>query len=261
MDRLEKALEKARQLREVELINMVHSPGREQTEFRVNPAAFTGPVQQIDEAQLERRRILAHRTRSREADIFRILRTKVLQEMQKSGARTLGITSPNYGDGKTTIALNLAISIAQDMKQTVLLVDLDLRKPSLHEYLDVVPTMGLSDYLLHNAPIQECFLRPSIERLNTLPAGRPLDNSSELLGSHKMAALAQELRTRYPDRIIIYDMPPVLAQDDPIAFTPHIDSMLVVVRDGHTKIEEVKQCLDALSKANVIGTVLNNVDK
>jgi capsular exopolysaccharide synthesis family protein len=214
----------------------------------------------VQEDQLEQRRILAHRTKSSEADIFRILRTQVLQIMNKSGYRTLAITSPKYGDGKTTIALNLALSIALDLKQTVLLVDLDLRKPNLHEFLGLSPAAGLSDYLVHNTPIPDCLTRLSFDRLSILPAGAPLDNSSELLGSPKMAALAKELKTRYPDRIVIYDMPPALAQDDSIAFLPHVDAVLLVIREGVTQADEVKSCITRLAHANIIGTVLNNAE-
>jgi len=215
-------------------------------------------VFQVDEAHLERHRILAHHPRTQEADIFRILRTHLLQIMNKSNFRTLAITSPNYGDGKTTIALNLALSIALDLKQTVLLADLDLRKPNLYEYMGMEPTVGLSNYLLHDTPLHECLVRPNFDRLNTLPAGPPLDYSSEILGSPKMATLAREIKTRYNDRFIIYDMPPVLAQDDSIAFMPHVDAVLMVVRDGITRANEVKQCLDSLADANVIGVVLND---
>ena len=197
-------------------------------------------------------------TRNPQADVFRMLRTKVMQIMKQNNLRTLAITSPNYGDGKTTTALNLSLSLALDVKQTVLLVDLDLRKPNLHDFLNKDPEVGISNYLLKDTPLQDCLVRPPIERLNTLPAGPSMEHSSELLASPKMAGLARELKTRYPDRIVIYDMPPVLAQDDSIAFLPHVDAVLLVIRDGITKVDEVKQCLESLSKTNVIGTVLNN---
>lgn len=267
MDRLEKALEKARQQRNnigasfASHVRAAFGPGATPNKLHsLGAVPATAPsLMTVEEAQFEQHRILAHRTRSAEADIFRILRTQILQIMQKSGLRTLAITSPNYGDGKTTISLNLAMSIALDLKQTALLVDLDLRKPNLQEFLGLSPDIkGLSDYLTADVPIPQCLVRLSFDRLSVLPAGKPLEHSSEVLGSPKMAALAQELKSRYPDRIIIYDMPPTLAQDDSIAFLPHTDAVLMVVRDGVTRTDEVKRCLDSLSNANVIGTVLNN---
>lgn len=212
----------------------------------------------ISEVVLDQHRIIAHRARSKEADIFRLLRTQVLQAMQQGGMRTLGITSPNYGDGKTTIALNLALSIALDLKQTVLLVDLDLRKPNVMDYLGLNSSVGLTDYFMRDIPIADCLVRPSFERLSILPAGRTLDYSSEVLGSPKIAALAEELRTRYPDRLIIYDLPPILAQDDPLVFLPHVDGVLLIVKEGNTRTHDLKASLHALSHAHVIGTVLNN---
>lgn len=226
--------------------------------FAGSPGCSAAPAFAIDEDQLERHRILAHRTRNAYADRYRILRTQVLQIMNKSGFKTLAITSPNYGDGKTTTSLNLALSVALDLKQTVLLVDLDLRKPNLLEFLGLEPQLGLSDYLLGQATLPQCLIRPPFERLRLLPAGKPFDNSSEILGSPQMAALAHELKTRYADRMVIYDMPPVLEQDDPLAFLPYVDAVLVVVRDGATPANDIKECLTRLASANVIGTVLNN---
>ena len=178
--------------------------------------------------------------------------------MAQNGMRTLGITSPNYGDGKTTIALNLALSIALDLKQTVLLADLDLRKPDMMNYLGLTAPLGLSDYFLSDTPIADCLIRPSFDRLSLLPAGRRLEHSSEALGSPKMAALAEEMKTRYADRLIIYDLPPVLSQDDPLVFLPHIDGVLLVVNEGYSTTQDVTSTLRTLSNAHVIGTVLNH---
>jgi len=212
----------------------------------------------LQESYLERYHVISHQLRNREADLFRILRTQVLQLMNQSGYRTLGITSANYGDGKTTVSLNLAISIAMDLKQTVLLADMDLRKPSVTQYLGIEAPLGVSDYFSNDIPLSQCMLRTNFERLNILPAGQYMDNSSEVLGSPKITQLAKELRARYNDRIIIYDLPPTLAQDDPIAFLPNVDAVLLVVNDGITQISEVKQSMSVLSGAHVIGSVLNN---
>jgi len=257
MDKLEKAMQKARQQREA-----VTNPNNETRSIKTHTentarTLSKAPTFEILDKQLDQARIVAHKSRSKEADKFRLLRTQVLQTMKREGFRSLAITSPNYGDGKTTIALNLAISIAQDLKQTVLLADLDLRNPNLHNYLGLDAKKGLSDYLLQGTPIHECLMRLSFDRLSILPAGTSIEKSSEVLGLPKMEALAHELKTRYPDRLIIYDMPPVLAQDDPLTFIPHVDCALMVAREGKTKTNEITQCLDILSSANIIGTILN----
>ncbi|MCB1721344.1 MAG: CpsD/CapB family tyrosine-protein kinase [Rhodospirillales bacterium] len=211
------------------------------------------------ETVLDYNRIVSHRTRSKDADIFRFLRTQILQSMNEHGFKTVAISSPRYGDGKTTIAANLAVSIAQDLKQTVLLVDLDLRKPSLAEYLELSPKAGLTDYLAGKADVKDCLIRMPFERINVFPAGRPVDRSSETLGSPQMQKLAAELKERYDDRLIIYDMPPLLEQDDPLVFLPHVDAFLLVIREGVTTVDEIKRSLDILKSAKVIGVVLNAV--
>jgi Mrp family chromosome partitioning ATPase len=244
MDRLEKALEKSKEQRaalEPDAASLAGDPE--------NP----GPP--INEYQMDTNRIIAYRSRSAEADVYRQLRTKIFQIMRDNGYKTLAITSPNYGDGKTTVALNLGISLTLGIRRQVLVVDLDLRKPNLHQYMGLEARSGLADHLLYDVPIDECMIHPPFNRLTLLPVGVKLENSSELLTSAKMVALAQDLKSRF---LVIYDMPPVLAQDDPIAFLPQVDAVLVVVRDGVTKIENLKRCLATLKKYNVIGTVLNN---
>jgi protein-tyrosine kinase len=260
MDKLAKALKKARGERSASLGTQSYRIG---TPAYMTPApdtvhVLTANAVKVNEHTMEQNCIVAHRTRSKEADKFRLLRTQVLHAMAQSGMRTLGITSPNYGDGKTTIALNLALSIALDLKQTVLLVDIDLRKPNVMDYLGLAAPVGLTDYFANDIPIADCMVRPSFDRLTLLPAGRPLDRSSEMLGSPKIAALAEEMKARYADRLIIYDMPPVLAQDDPLVFLPHVDGVLLVVNEGFTRTSDLKASLRALSGAHVIGTVLNN---
>lgn len=262
MDKLEKALEKARQQRGSATARppvspppmaagsapVVPSPGLPESDLDLSPV------------ELDHHRVVAFHTRNAEADVFRILRTQVLQAMAKSNLKTLAITSPNYGDGKTTIAMNLAISMAMDLKQTVLLVDLDLRKPSIHTCMGIKTTYGLTDCLMYDKPLSECIIRLPFERLTLLPAGTLTDSSSETLGSPKMVALARELKNRYSDRFIIYDMPPILAQDDPIAFMPQVDAALLVVRDGTSKTGDIKRSLQVLQDTLVIGTVLNSKD-
>ena len=210
------------------------------------------------EEHLDVNHIVSHRVRSKEADTFRFLRTQILQLMKKNGYKTLAISSQRYGDGKTTTAANLAVSIAQDLKQTTLLVDLDLRNPSLSEYLGIHSPVGLTDYLRDNATVKDCLVHLPFERINLFPAGYAIDQSSETLGSPEMEKLASELRERYDDRMIIYDMPPLLQQDDPLVFLPHVDAFLLVVREGITTVDEVKRCLDILESTNVLGVVLNN---
>lgn len=264
MDKLEKALIKAREQRET--VQGAPSDGlvvptvsaQPMPQAKGAPSSVQTKKVVVDDEALESSRIVARLNRSANADIFRILRTKVLQSMTRSKMNTIAVTSPNYGDGKTTVAVNLALSLALDLKQTVLLVDLDLRSPSIHTVLGIDPQVGLSDYFVRDAAVPDCLVKPAFDRIVVLPISQPIDDSSEMLASPKMAKLAHELKSRYPDRIVIYDMPPLLSQDDTIAFLPHVDGVLLVVRDGKTQVDDIRQCMNTLGNANLLGTVLNN---
>ncbi len=266
MEKLEKALAKARQLRAQALGEsqpLQSSDDLKQVSLSVSALddlSLPEPTIGIDENILDSHRIVAHHASTHESDVIRLLRTQVLRDMAQSNFKTLGITSPCYGDGKTTLAINLAISMAMDVKQTVLLVDLDLRKPCLGRYLGLPESLpGLTQYLAGKTDLSHCLQRLPFERLVVLPVGSKIMRSSEVLGQPRMSALAEEMKNRYPDRLIIYDMPPLLVQDDPLAFMPNIDAALLVLRDGVTKADEIKRCFDILGNTHVIGTVLNSM--
>ncbi|CAG0938051.1 Putative tyrosine-protein kinase YveL [Gammaproteobacteria bacterium] len=191
------------------------------------------------------------------SDAYRMLRTRVLQTLRENHWTSVAVTGPASGCGKTLTAINLAISLAMEVTHTVLLVDLDLRKPSVHQYFNYQPELGLSDYLKGEVPVHRMLFTPSIERLVVLPGREPIQNSSEMLRSPKMVALVNEIKHRYPDRLVVFDLPPILAADDALAFAPYTDSMLMVAEAGGTSREDLQKALEVLKSAPVIGTVLN----
>ncbi len=209
---------------------------------------------------LKKNRVVAHSSETYDRDAFRLLRTQVLQRMRSNNWNALAVTSAQPGEGKSLVAVNLAITLAMDVNQTVLLVDLDIRRPSIHKYFDYEPDKGISDFLLHDTPLQDILINPGVERMVILPGREPLFNSSEMLSSPKMVALVEELKTRYPSRIIIFDLPPLLATDDALAFSPYVDSILLVAEEGKTSKEDLKQVKNILKESNIIGTVLNKVE-
>ncbi len=188
---------------------------------------------------------------------YNLLRTQVVGRLQENGWSTVAITSPSRGTGTTLTALNLAISIARDLSHSVLLVEANLVNPSLHNLLGFEPQRGIVDYLLHDAPIPQLLLNPGIDRLVVIPAGSPVNNSSELLSSPKMMRLVEELKSRYQDRIVLFDLPPVLAIDDAMAFSRFVDCALLVVEEDKTHLSEVRRALDYLRSTNILGSVLN----
>lgn len=214
-------------------------------------------VEPVAEDFLRQQRIVAGIDSLEMSDVFRILRTSVLQRLTVSGGTTLGITSPSMADGKTVVAANLAISLSRLPQHTVLLVDLDLRRPNLHKLFGLEATPGLADYLLAETPLPECLVNPGIDRLVLLPSGAAQRSSSEILSSARMAELARELKSRYPDRLVLYDMPPLLPTDDALVFLGHVDASLLVVEEGKTRRPEVQRALELLKDYRPIGTVLN----
>jgi capsular exopolysaccharide synthesis family protein len=214
-------------------------------------------VVSLDPAHLESHRVISHQKTHPASWAFDVLRTQVLQKMDENGWRTLAITSPSVESGKTLVAINLAMSIAQQTDRTALLVDFDLRRPSLASTLGLNRTLSLNDFLDGHAAIGEVMVNPGLERLVLLPTNRPVTLASEVLSSAKVGHLINELRERYSDRIVIFDLPPVLAADDVMAVLPRIDCVLMVVGSGVSAQKEVEEAMNRLSRANLLGVVLN----
>lgn len=235
-----------------------------------------GPAQEIPEESLPRlppfggrpipvamenlreSRIVAGEEGQPIAESFKILRTHILQRMKAKGQMSLAVTSPQKGQGKSVIAVNLAVSMAREVDLRVLLVDLDLRRPSVHRIFGVDARRGLSDFLLHNAPLDDLFFNPGIERLCVLPAGRPTTLSSEMLLSPQARSFAAALRSQYASVVVIFDLPPLLSTDDVIAFLPNLESVLLVVEERKTRRQDVARSLELLRGSDLVGTVLNN---
>lgn len=207
---------------------------------------------------LRQRRVMAAYDRGPFVDAYKILRTQVIHRLRENNWNVLGITSPGHGEGKTLTAVNLAVSLAMETSQTVLLVDADLRSPSIHEVFGLHDCPGLADYLLDDQPVEDLLVHPGIGRFVLLPGGRAISNSTEILTSPKMLALVEEFKHRYPARIVIFDLPPLLHTADVLAFSPYTDALLFVVEEGKTTAEQLQRALTLVKNSRpVLGTVLN----
>ena len=206
---------------------------------------------------LKENRIISAAQPGKWLESYRMLRTRCLQTMDAMEWKTLAITSTNSKTGNSLTAVNLAISIAMELDRTTLLVDANFRNPAINTLFGFKTEAGLSDYLLHDAELSSLLVNPGIDRLVVLPAGKPLFNSTEILRSPKMLRLVNELKSRYPSRIIIFDMPPILSQDDALGFSPYVDTVLLVIDDGQTKADELKHAAVLLKDINLLGTVFN----
>lgn len=217
---------------------------------------------QIPESVLREQRIMAGFDAGPFVDAFKILRTQVVHRVREKGWNVIGVTSPGEGEGKTFTAVNLAASLAMDVTQSVLLIDANLRHPTVHEVFDLGSCPGLADYLLDDVPIEQLLVHPGIGRFVLLPGGRAVSHSAEALTSPKMLALVEECKHRYQSRMILFDLPPLLNTSDVLAFSPYIDALLLVIEEGRTKGEDVERALSLVKQSTpVLGTVLNKAGR
>lgn len=215
----------------------------------------------LDPDALARNRVIAGSVSDPRVEPYRQLRSLVLGKMKLNSWRTLAITSAHEDAGKTLTAVNLAISISQEISQTVMLVDLDLRSPQVNKTLAVDIEKGLVEHLLDNEPLENILFNPDMPRLVVLPSTPQGQNSSEVLSSPYMANFLDDIKNRYPDRFIIFDLPPLLRNDDAMVFVPKADACLLVVEDGMTRPDEIERSLQLLGQANLLGTVLNKAQE
>ena len=190
---------------------------------------------------------------------FRKLRTQLLRLRLPQPPKTILVTSARAGEGKTLISANLAAGIAHEFSAYALLVDSDLRNPSLGNWFGISNGYGLSDYLVGRKEIPELLFKTEIERLRILLGGTLQDNPTELIGSDRMESLIKELKSRYNDRYIIFDSTPLLATAEPEVLSRLVDGILIVVRAGETPRETVKQAISSLEKEKILGVVLNDL--
>jgi protein-tyrosine kinase len=194
------------------------------------------------------------------AEQFRRLRTYIIKPGMENFPKTILVTSAMAGEGKSLVAINLAIAIAIELHSHALIVDCDLRNPALSRMFGFHEVKGLSDYLTGEASLQDLLVKTSVDKLSILPGGALQDNPVELIGSNKMKSLVADLKARYADRYIILDSSPLLATTEPSVLNEMADGILFVIKSGDTPRESIQQALKLLDKKKIIGAVLNNME-
>lgn len=218
----------------------------------------------LDKAIMEENRIVSAVEDRAAVSAYNLLRTRVLQRMRANNWRTLLVTSPGVGEGKTLTASNLAVSLARDVNQSVMLVDLDLQRSTVAKYLgiDINIKAGVGDFLTGKAEIEDIVYTPTgMERIAIIPNRESIENSSDLLASPRMKDLAAWLQDQSDRSIIIFDMPPVLGCDDVLAFCPEVDTVLLVVAQGQTDRAALEKTLELLAETKLLGVVLNKSEE
>lgn len=216
------------------------------------------PVVELDPVTRERERILPPGAGGPYGGAYKMLRTQVLRRLDQLGANALGVMSASSGEGKTLTAINLAIAIAADPARTALLIDFDLRRPGIAQRFHYVPEIGVEECLEQRRPLREAMFKVAgYERLTIVGARSRSEQSSELLTSARTAEVVTEMRSRYANRTLIFDVPPVLQADDALAFTGLLQAGLLVIGEGKTRRDDVTRTLGLLRDLPFVGTVLN----
>lgn len=263
--KLRKALEKAKQNRQE--VSGLERPGAPPEPHRVEerksdngwkPPAYSQSmhIELNTEALLENRCICIE-PESVEIDCYKVLRTKIQHLTQNKGWNSVMITSAMPGEGKTLTAINLALTFSKAYNQTVMLVDCDLRNQKINKVLGLQSKAGLVDYLLYGRPLEESVIWPGIDKLTLISGGRTTRNSTELLGSPRMQTLVKEMKFRYDDRYVLFDVPPLLVGADALALAPHIDCIVMVIDEGKSSMKNVQKAIQILPKEKFIGFVMN----
>lgn len=194
------------------------------------------------------------------AESFRVLRSQILfPEDGRPTPRTIMVTSSSSGEGKSMVSVNLALAIARGLDQYALLVDCDLRRPSLAPLLGLgaVGKRGLADYLRGDAEVKDLILKCSVQKLSLLPSGPPPVNPAELLSSGRMNKLVDELYNRYADRFVIFDSPPFQSAAEASVLSKAVEGVVVVVGCGKSDRRKVKAMVDSIGAEKVYGVVFN----
>lgn len=206
--------------------------------------------------------VTANQKNSPASEQYRKLKSLIVKLSQMGELdRAMMVTSPVAGEGKTLTSINLAITMAQEFDHTVLLIEADVRKPSVLKYLGLEKKPGLTDCIVDGLDVSEVLIKTGIGSLSILPAGRPVENPVELFSSNRMDATMNEIKQRYKDRYIIVDTTPLLPFAEPQYIANLVGAVLLVVREGLTTPEKLKRSLEILKNNNLLGIVSNGVSR
>lgn len=189
---------------------------------------------------------------------FRLLRSKILHPLDgRPVPKSIMVTSAQPQEGKSYVTANLGIALAQGVDQHSLLVDCDLRLPTLAGLFGLGRKKGLVDFLAGKCSVEELIVRSSVEKLSLIPSGTPPVNPAELLASVRMHDLVEELSSRYPDRFVLFDSPPMQVASESIVLSQAVDGVILVVRQGRTPRAVLDRVIDDIGRHKIMGVVFN----
>jgi Mrp family chromosome partitioning ATPase len=210
-----------------------------------------------DPAVMRTNRIVTFERRDPVHATFDMMRTKTLRMMRDKGWTTLGVTSPTAGCGKTTVGLNLAFSLAHQPDMRTMLMDLDLRRPAVAKHIGLGVQQSMASVLQGSRGFAENFVRVG-DNLAIGTSARGIRSASEILQHAATGRALAELRAEFQPDILICDLPPMLVNDDVLAFLPHVDCVLLVAAAERSRLDEIDKCeQDLADQSNVLGVILN----
>ena len=237
----------------------VASPG-EPRPVPVATPPWTAPQVQLDAKRLERNRIVSFSMADPSHVPFNMLRTRVRAAMEANNWKSIGITSPSPGCGKTMVSINLAASLARGADLRTVLIDFDLKRPSIAHTLGLSPTATVTQVLAGKAEIGDCFVQIA-PGLTVALGGGHIRESSELLQSARAKDLLDFVNAKLSPDVILFDLPPMGASDDVLALLPRIDAALLVAAAGQTTVTEIDNCEQQISQhGRFVGVVLNKAE-
>jgi protein-tyrosine kinase len=259
MERIQAAIQKAKEQR-----SAIPAPRKGAEARGPWPAARpAGPVWPElepfapDAGVMRANRIVTFERRDPVHTTFDMMRTKTVRTMREKGWTSLGITSPTAGCGKTTVGLNLAFSLAHQPDIHTVLMDLDLRRPAVARHLGLAKPQSMASVLQGTRELPENFVRVG-DNLAIGTSARGIRSASEILQHAATGRVLAELKAAFQPDLLIYDLPPMLVNDDVMAFLPHVDCVLLVAAAERSRLDEIDKCEQDLSdQTNVLGVVLN----
>jgi protein-tyrosine kinase len=261
MSRVYRALEKMEEERKQKIEEPSLKVFEEKTVLKKEVPALEFPEEKIEKLGLPSKEVaplLIVPPHSFGAEAFRKLKTQIFLHPENS-PRSILVTSAAPQEGKTLVAVNLAVAISNEIHSNAILVDGDLRKPGIHLEKSQ-SAKGLSNYLSDGVPFSEILVNSEIEKLRIILAGSPTRKSSELIRSKRMGEFLKSLREFGDNTYIVIDSPPIIATTDPSLLSKMVDGVILVVRAGYTSRESVQSAIKSIDRQKIIGVVFNQID-
>jgi len=246
VSKIQRALEKAKAAEEQTSTDLSESP------------RSTYVVRPVEGGQVDPHIVAYHHPHSHLTESFRRLKAMIASIAGGTTLRTITITSAGKGEGKSTTALNLAVTMCQDFDKRVAIIDADLRRPRIHRLLGMTPRRGLSDVLGGECLPEDVLITNSVPRLTIMPGGHSSKSPAEMLSSPRMRQLIEELKTRFD--FIIFDTPPVLTVADAIVLGPMTDGVVLVIQAGKVRKRPIQRAVELLHNSKILGFILNRGD-